>query len=268
MSRDIYEEILKVYNQGGAACLAMVIETEGSTPRKPGTKMLVRADGSFLGTLGGGPLEQRVIAEARKALETGEPGIFFYDLEEGRPESIGMICGGKVKVFLDPIQTAPVLYLVGSGHVARAVAEIAGNVGFTVTVIDDDPRWANRERFPRAADIRIGDHGEAVASLSPQGRSFLVIMTRDHKTDQAALREALKGDFDYVGMIGSRKKINKIKDNLAAEGISAEKLEEFYAPIGIHIGAETPEEIAVSVAAELISVLRGARAASLSRDSG
>ena len=268
MSRDIYEEILKVYNQGGAACLATVIETEGSTPRKPGTKMLVRADGSFLGTLGGGPLEQRVIAEARKALETGEPGIYLYDLGEGRPESIGMICGGKVKVFLEPVQTAPMLYLVGGGHVARAVAEMAGNVGFAVTVIDDDPRWASRDRFPQAADIRIGDYGECVASLSPRGRSFLVIMTRDHKTDQAALREALKGDFDYVGMIGSRNKIKRIKENLAAEGVSAEKLDGIYAPIGIHIGAITPEEIALSVAAELISVLRGANAASLSRGSG
>jgi len=252
---DIYEEIIRIKKEGEEAALATVISAGGSTPREEGAKMLVRADGSILGTIGGGGLEARIMKESAEVIRTGEPRHLSFRLTE--KEELGALCGGDVEVFIEPIVSAPTLYIFGGGHIGLPLAKMAKLVGFRIVIIDDRPEFANPERFPEAQLTLVEDYSLAVFSkLKIDKSSYIVIVTHGHKGDEAVLEEALATKARYIGMIGSRAKVKTVFSHLLAKGISQELLDKVHSPIGLAIHAETPEEIAASILAEIVKVRR------------
>jgi xanthine dehydrogenase accessory factor len=253
---DIFEEIVRIRSEGGSAAIVTVTSVKGSTPRAEGSKMLVRSDGSIVGSVGGGSVEARVCQEALKAIQEGKPLMLHYDLTGKDAAEGGMICGGTMEVFIEPIVTDPVLYIFGAGHVSFAISKIGKIAGFKVVVIDDREEFANPERFPEADETIALDFEEVFSRLKINKSSYIVIVTRGHLLDEKALEWAVKTDAGYIGMIGSQKKNRTVMSHLESRGISKERLDAVYAPIGLDIHAETPEEIAVSIIAEIISVRR------------
>jgi len=254
--QDLYEEIVRIKEEGKRGVLATVVRTQGSTPREVGAKMLVHEDGSISGTIGGGRLEAAVIKEALDTLATGEPRTIRHDLTGPEASEVGMICGGTLEVYLEPILSGPKVFLFGGGHVSLPVARLSKMAGFRVAVIDDRPEFANRERFPEAEEVIAEEFSSALKKLKTHRESYLVILTRGHAYDQEVLEWALGTAARYVGMIGSRKKVQTIFSNLKEKGVSAEKLNSVHSPIGLDIGSKTPEEIAVSIVAEMIQERR------------
>ncbi|SPD74115.1 conserved hypothetical protein [uncultured Desulfobacterium sp.] len=253
---DVFEEIVRIRSEGDSAALVTVTSVKGSAPRAEGSKMLVRSDGSILGSIGGGSVEARVCLEALKVIQGGQPVMLHYDLTGKDAAEGGMICGGTMEIFIEPIVTDPVLYIFGAGHVSFAISKIGKIVGFKVVVIDDREEFANPERFPEADETIALDFDKVFSRLKINKLSYIVIVTRGHLLDEKALEWALKTDAGYIGMIGSQKKNQTVMSHLESKGISKERLNSVYAPIGLDIHAETPEEIAVSIIAEIISVRR------------
>lgn len=238
---------------GQAFALITVVDTAGSSPRHVGAKMVVTPDTTY-GTIGGGAVEKETIEAARKALTSGEPRLLEFTLT---PEATGMACGGAMKIFLDPVNVAPTLYIFGAGHVGYAVADFAVKTGFRVVVVDSRTEWATTARFPGAAEILTGDCVETAQNLQSGPGDYIVILTHSHALDQAVLAAVLEKEYRYLGLICSKKKRVVIFNNLEKEGKSRDLLEKIHSPIGLKINAETPEEIAVSILAELILVRRG-----------
>jgi len=250
---DIYEEILKVKSRGECAALATLISTDGSTPREQGAKMLIRQDGDIEGTIGGGLMEKMVREEAEKVIENGIPKMVHFDLTGG--EEGGMICGGVATVYIEAIVPKPAIYILGAGHIGFYLARIARMTDFRVVVCDNRPDYANRERFPEADEIIADEYEGVFKKLTVNPSSFIVIVTHGHAHDQVVLEWAVTTKAGYIGMIGSRKKIHQVFDNLTAKGFSREDIEKrVHSPIGLDIKAETPGEIAVSIMAEIIQV--------------
>ncbi|MFH2074273.1 MAG: XdhC/CoxI family protein, partial [Pseudomonadota bacterium] len=248
MHHEIYQEIVRLSNEGQEAAVATVIVTSGSTPREEGAKMLVRADGSIMGTIGGGSIEKQVIQEALAVIRSGKPKKLAYRLQAG--EKLGMICGGDIEIFVEPILVTPHLYIFGGGHIALPLVKMAHIVGFKITIIDDRPEFANPGRFPEAEQTIISDMTAAFEQLTVDQSSYIVIITYGHKCDEAALAGALKTPARYIGMIGSKEKNRAVFSRLLAKGYPQEDLDRVHAPIGLRIMAQTPEEIAVSILAE------------------
>jgi xanthine dehydrogenase accessory factor len=220
--------------------------------------MLVRDDGSIAGTIGGGCVEAEVWQAAREVMEEEKPRSLTFNLNNNPKYDTGLVCGGTLEIFIEPVLPPAVLYIFGAGHVAYHLCKVASIAGFEVTVIDDRSSYASRERFPEASEV-IGDDFEAVtARLNPPEGSYMVIVTRGHRDDMRVLRWAIDARARYLGMIGSRRKTISIYKELEKEGIPAEKFANVHAPVGLDIGAVTPEEIAVAIAAELIAVRRHA----------
>ena len=253
---DFLEEILKIKEEGKSAALATIIGTKGSTPREVGAKMLILESGKILGTIGGGCLEAEVWQEAMKIIKEEKPRTVHFDLTGKKAEDIGMICGGVMDIYIEPIVPSPKVFIFGGGHISLFLAKISAMVGFQVAVIDDRPQFANRERFPEAAEVIAEEFPFALPKLKVNRSSYLVIVTRGHAYDQEVLEWAVKTEARYLGMIGSRRKIQTVYANLKEKGIPQEKLERVHAPIGLNIGALTPEEIAVSIVAEMIQERR------------
>jgi xanthine dehydrogenase accessory factor len=354
--KEIFNKIVELFETNRFSVLATIISRSGSSPRGVGTKILILEDGSFVGTIGGGLLENTVLEEARKVFTFGLPRRFSYFLEERDTSDPEMICGSDMELFLEPISpeklnhlhifkeitdiirrggsgllatvvdpdrwytgqipkmfirsngkkmgsllgmkeieesitdrmkqllderqpvsiifrdeegnplniflepviSAPILYLFGGGHVASQVVPLASNVGFSVVVIDDRPDFARPENFPAAEEVHNFPFDSVMDRLPVNESSYIIIMTRGHSYDKVVLSQALRTPAVYIGMIGSRRKISIIYDKLLEEGFSREQLDKVRSPIGIDIGAETPEEIAVSIVAELIKVRAGA----------
>ena len=254
---DIYEEIVRVRFEGGKAALATIVRRQGSTPRRDFAKMLISEDGSTIGSVGGGQTEAEVLKEAERIMDTGEASLLKYQLTQKDAEAEGLTCGGTVEIFVEPILPDPKLILMGAGHIGQTVASAAHRVGFKVAVVDDRESFANRERFPQAEEIVVADFEEGFDAITVSQTSFILIATRGHGHDQVVLEQALQTPACYIGMVGSRRKTQIIVQKLLEKGISPESLSRLYAPIGIEIGSETPEEIAVSVVAELVAILRG-----------
>jgi len=251
---DIYDEVLKLKANGERAALATLIFTSGSTPREQGAKMLIREDGSIFGTISGGILEEQVREEAKNIIREGKPKILDLDLT-GKNEK-GMICGGVAKVYIEPIIPIPTLYIFGGGHISFSLAKIAKILGFQVVVIDDRKEYANPERFPEADKTIADDYRNVFSQIAPNKFSYIIIVTRGHAHDQTVLGWAITTDAKYIGMIGSRRKTKTVYDNLIAQGVNEDAFKRVHAPIGLDIHAETPEEIAVSIMAEIIKVHR------------
>jgi xanthine dehydrogenase accessory factor len=256
MMTDLYEEILKLKAEGGSAALATITRTEGSTPRETGTKMLVREDGTILGTIGGGCLEGQVTVEAIMVIREEKPRTFHYDLTGKEAAEAGMICGGILDIYIEPIIPTPTVFIFGGGHISLFVSKISAMTGFQVTVIDDRAEFASTERFPEAEQIIAEKFSLVFSQLKVNRSSYLVIVTRGHAGDQEVLEWALTTEARYIGMIGSRKKIRTIYQNLEEKGTSRQRLQQVFAPIGLDIGALTPEEIAVSIVGQMILVRR------------
>ncbi len=253
----IHEEIARILRDGGCAALATVIGTKGSTPGKCSMKMLVRADGTSLGTVGGGGLEAHVIDRCREVLRSERPQRLELDLNDVESAEAGSLCGGRIELFIEPI-TMPNVIVFGAGHVARAVCAVAAPAGFRCVIVDDRPELLTEERFPLAARRLIAPWPEAVAQLGAGADAFVLVMTRSHQEDLAVLRAlaARSPAPRYVGMIGSRAKALRVRELLAAAGVAEEFLARMKTPVGLDIGALDAGEIAVSVVAELISLRR------------
>lgn len=254
MVQDIYEELIKIRARGEEAALVTLTSAHGSTPREQGAKMLVRRDGSIIGTIGGGRIEDLVIKESLEVIKRGKPKRLSYSLKEGG--DTGMVCGGDVEVFVEPILPAPTLFIFGGGHIALCLASMAKMAGFKIVVVDDRLEFANPERFPEAEQTLVTDFAQACSQLEIDESGYIVIVTYAHKCDEVALEGALRTRAKYIGMIGSRTKNKVIFSHLQDKGISPELLNKVQAPIGLEINAQTPEEIAVSILAQLIKVRR------------
>ena len=336
----LYQEILQLLSQGEKAVLATVIQQSGSAPRKGGAQMVVREDGSFVGSIGGGRLEGEVLSEARTVVARNKGKILDFHLTGTEVAETEMICGGDVTVFLEPLsseltdlyaelldlhkqgeeavlatvisegpiqegmvqkglisaegrsigplaldqkalQTAqevmkekkvrlipyqkgklylepvfsePVLYIFGAGHISRYIAPVAHIVGFEVIVVDDRKEFANREHFPQADEIWVEEFERVGVKIEPDEQTYMVVVTRGHMYDYTVLKQVLPMKSRYIGMIGSRRKRDLIYKQLIQDGYTQEELDRIHAPIGLAINAETPEEIAVSIVAELIKV--------------
>jgi len=249
---DIFEEIVRLRREGGKAALATVVKWLGSTPRRDNAKMLILEDGSTMGSIGGGSTEAEVVEEARRVLETEKASLTKFTLTQEEAARDGLICGGTVEVFVEPI-----LLLMGGGHLAQAIAEAAQRVSFKVSVVDDRASFANRERFPGVEETIVASFEESLDSIDVTENTFILIVTRGHGYDQVVLEKAIQSPARYVGLVGSRRKIRIILKNLLDKGIPPKTFSNLYAPIGLEIGSETPQEIAVSVIAELISLRKG-----------
>ena len=249
---DIYQEIVRIKAEGEEAALVTIVTTTGSTPREEGAKMLVKADGSILGTIGGGNLEAQVIEEAIKVIGQGKPKRIHIGLTAKEVEEEGMLCGGELEVFIEPILTPPTLYIFGGGHISLPLAKMGKLLGFKIAVIDDRAEFANPDRFPEA-EIILADHfTKSFPKLKIDKSSYIVIVTRNHQYDDIVLEWAVGTQAKYIGMIGSKTKNKAIFSHLLAKGISRELLDKVHAPIGLEIHAQTPEEIAVSILAEIV----------------
>jgi len=252
---EIYQELVNVTSKRERAVLATVISSRGSAPRKAGAKMLIRNDGTFIGSVGGGGLEKQVKEKAMEVMNSGEPQIMHFDLS-GRGENAAMICGGQMDVFLEPVLPQETLYLFGAGHISQSTAAMGKMLGFRVVVIDPRPEYNNNERFPNADLLIVEEYKNVFRKLNVDEDSCIVIYTTGHILDEQCLRFAVGTKAKYIGMIGSKKKVKEVKERLLQKGIPKEHLDKVYAPIGIEIGAETPEEIAISILAEIIKVRR------------
>jgi xanthine dehydrogenase accessory factor len=253
---DIYEEIVKLRQEGRRGALATITSVRGSIPSFQTSKMLVRDDGSIAGTVGGGCVEADIWQAAREVMEDEKPRSFTFNLNQNPKYDTGLVCGGTLEVFVEPVLPIPVLYLFGAGHVSVNLYKLALLAGFAVVVVDDRELYANRERFPEARDIVAEDFDTAFGKVEPNESSYIVIVTRGHRDDMRVLRWAVGTRARYVGMIGSKRKVIEIYKELEKEGLSREQFERVNAPVGLEIGAVTPEEIAVAIMAELIAVRR------------
>lgn len=253
---DIYEEIGNLKRAGKRAALATIVNVRGSIPSVMAAKMLVREDGSILGTVGGGCVESDVRKGAMEVMRDEKPKTFTFNLDQRPDDDTGLTCGGSLQIFIEPIIPSPRLYIFGAGHVGLYVHKVATLAGFETVVTDDRDLYANRERFPEAKEVHSGAMDDLLASLSPRDSSFIVIVTRGHRHDMHVLRWALDTPARYIGMIGSSRKVLAVYQQLEAEGVSPERLKSVFAPIGLEISAVTPEEIAISIVAELIAIRR------------
>jgi xanthine dehydrogenase accessory factor len=349
--RDIYNKLSELIEKNSICVLATIVTQAGSSPRGPGTKMLMLDDGSFVGTIGGGKLEKQVLDVGKEVFSTLTPVMLRYSMQGEDVDANEMICGGnaeifiepvfpespdhhniikeigelnkrggsailatildpgmwkrgiaprmlmkpegtkagalygiegaeeiirlnmramiikrvpqviainnngnKVDVLIEPVISEPVLYIFGGGHVSKQIGPIADLVGFKVVIIDDREEFSMAQNFPYAKDVITSPFENVMERLPVNESSYLVIVTRGHSHDKTVLEQALKTSAKYIGMIGSKRKVKIIYDNLLKEGFSQEQIDRVYSPIGEEIGAETPEEIAVSIVAQLIKV--------------
>lgn len=254
---DLFEEIVKMKRAGQRGALATIVHTNGSIPSYESSRMLVREDGSMAGTIGGGCVEAEVWAAAKEVMQKEAPRKMVFHLNNEASYDNGLICGGTLEVFVEPILPQPMVYLFGGGHVSMAVAKAAHTAGFGIGVVDDREAFANKERFPMAQEVYTG-YEDAFDKIKPNAASYLVIVTRGHKEDMRVLAWAVRTEARYVGMIGSKRKVLSVYKALENEGYKPEEFERVYAPMGLEIGALSPEEIAVSITAELVAVRRSA----------
>jgi xanthine dehydrogenase accessory factor len=251
----LFQALAELEQQHQSAALCTVIRTSGSTPRHSTSKMLVFPDGHILGSVGGGELENRVVKEALDSLQDGKPRNLTYNMADPARGDPGL-CGGQVEVFVEPILPTPMLVVVGGGHVGKAVAHLSKWLGFRVAVSDDRTEFCTSEASPDADEFYPVPLAELPANLAITPQTFLVLTTRGSSVDVAGLPALLETQAGYIGVIGSRKRWKTTVKELNQQGISDEKLNRIHSPIGLGIAAETPEEIAVSILAEIL-MLRG-----------
>jgi len=256
MHADVYEAIAQLLKEGRRGALITIVETIGSTPRKAGAKMLVTEDGKLVGTVGGGCVEADLVGFAKQVMRAGRPELHEIDLTAKSRDENDMLCGGKMKAFIEPIVAAEKLIIFGGGHISRALHELAAKVDFRIVVTDDRPQFANRERFPFAAEVLAEPFESQFEKLQIDASTSIVIATRGHAYDELCMEKSLRTPARFIAMVGSRTKVAVFKANLRKKGFTDEELARVICPAGLDIGAETPEEIAVSIVAQLIAMRR------------
>jgi xanthine dehydrogenase accessory factor len=257
MNQEVFAAVAEALDRGEPAALVTIVSTTGSTPQRVGAKMLVFADGRMVGTIGGGCYENDAFWKAREAITSRKPQLLHYELDDDFAQETGLICGGQMSVYIEPVEPSPELYVVGAGHVGFHLATMAHDLGFRVHVIDDREKFANAERFPHAAEVVTEDIPAWNERTKLPAHAYVVVVTRGHTNDLDALRALVPRELRYLGLIGSRAKVARIQDQLLSEGMPSTLLTQVHAPIGLDIGAVTPQEIAVSILAELIAVKHG-----------
>jgi xanthine dehydrogenase accessory factor len=255
---NIYEEIVKLQRQGHRGAVATIVNSRGSIPSFQSAKMLIRDDGSIAGTIGGGCVEAEVWQAAREVIAQEKPRTLTFDLNQDPKYDTGLVCGGTLEIFIEPVLPVPPLYIFGAGHVAAELFKAARNAGFDCVVTDDREAYANAERFPNALQVIAKDFDDALKDLSPAESSYIVIATRGHRDDMRVLRWAVQTPARYIGMVGSKRKAITVFRELTHEGLNPELFSRVHSPVGLDIGAVTPEEIAVSIVAELVATRRHA----------
>lgn len=257
MNEEVFAAANDALTRGETVALVTIVRAQGSTPQRVGSKMLVYADGRTVGTIGGGCYEHDAFGKARQAILTGTPALVRYELSDDFAEENGLICGGQMEVYIEPLAASPRLYVIGAGHVGWYLARLAQEAGFRIHVVDDREKFANAERFPGAAEIVVDNIPAWLESADLPAEAYVAIITRGHQHDLSALRALAGRPLRYLGMIGSRAKVTRVYDALTSEGVNAEALKAVHAPIGLDLGAVTPAEIAVSILAEMIAVRHG-----------
>ncbi|MFN7999033.1 MAG: XdhC/CoxI family protein [Bryobacteraceae bacterium] len=255
---DVYEELVRLRRLGQKCALATIVEVRGSIPSYETAKLLVREDGSMIGTIGGGCVEAEVWNAAREVIDTESPKHLTFNLGQDAAYDNGLICGGQLDVFVEPVLPVPAAFIFGAGHISKSLSKIAALAGFSTTIVDNRESFANRERFPDAGEIYAEEYEDVAPKLPVNENSYLIIVTRGHRDDMRVLRWAITTNARYIAMIGSKRKVISVIKELEKEGIPRESFERVFAPMGLEIGAVSPEEIAVSVVAEMIAVRRGA----------
>lgn len=253
---DIYDEIVRLRGIGQKCAVATIVEVNGSIPSYESAKMLVREDGSMLGTIGGGCVEAEVWNAAREVIDTEKPRHLTFSLGQDAAYDNGLICGGQMNIFVEPVTPQPRAYIFGGGHVSKSISRIAAMAGFATVVIDDREAFSNAQRFPEADATYAAPYEEVFPKLAVTSSSYVVIVTRGHRDDMRVLRWAVTTDARYIAMIGSKRKTISVVHELEKEGFARDMFGKVFAPMGLEIGAETPEEIAVSVVAEMIALRR------------
>ena len=249
---DVYEELVDLRRSGEKCAVATIVEVAGSIPSFQSAKMLIRQDGSMVGTIGGGCTEAEVWQAARDVIETEKPRMLQFNLGQEAAYDNGLICGGQLNVYVEPVLPVPKALIFGAGHISKSLSKVATLAGFATTVIDNRDSYANRDRFPEASEVIAAEYEDVFPTLPCNDATYVIIVTRGHKDDMRVLRWAVAQPLRYVGMIGSKRKTIEVAKHLLAEGIALEKLSQIHAPMGLDIGAVTPEEIAVAVVGEMI----------------
>ena len=255
---DVFEEMVRLRRLGQKSALCTIVDVRGSIPSFQSAKLLVREDGSMVGTIGGGCVEAEVWNAAREVIESEKPRHLSFNLGQDAAYDNGLICGGQLDVFIEPVLPIPSAYIFGAGHISKSLSKIATQAGFRVVVIDNREAFANHERFPDADEVMAAEYEEVFEKLNVNECSYLVIVTRGHRDDMRVLRWAVNTPARYIGMIGSKRKAISVIKELEKDGIPRERFERVHSPMGLELNAVTPEEIAVSVVGEMIGVRRNA----------
>jgi xanthine dehydrogenase accessory factor len=255
---DVYEELVRLRNLGQKCALATIVEVRGSIPSHECAKLLVREDGSIVGTVGGGCVEAEVWNAAREVIETERSKHLTFNLGQDAAYDNGLICGGQLDVFVEPVLPVPHAFIFGAGHISKSLSKAATLAGFATVVIDDRDSFANRERFPEALEVHAAEYEEIFPKLGINENGYLIIVTRGHRDDMRVLRLAIATPARYIAMIGSKRKVLTLVGELEKEGVPRAVFERLHAPMGLDIGAVSPEEIAIAVTAEMIAVRRHA----------
>ena len=253
---DVFDELIHLRSLGQKCALATIVQVKGSIPSFESAKLLVREDGSLVGTIGGGCVEAEVWNAAREVIATGKPKHMSFSLGQDAAYDNGLICGGQLDVFVECVSPQPSVIVFGGGHISKSLAKVLDLAGFRVTVSDNRETYANRERFPEAAEVHSEEYEDLFPKLTITESTFIVIVTRGHRDDMRILRWAVTTPSKYIAMIGSKRKVISVVHELEKEGLPREAFERVFAPMGLEIGAESPEEIAISVGAEMIAMRR------------
>jgi xanthine dehydrogenase accessory factor len=254
---DLYRKMAALSDAGDSFVLVTIVDAQGSTPRKTGAKMLVLSDATTFGTVGGGKIEHRATRDAMEALRAGTSRLVPYELRSEGEYALDMACGGEASVFLEvhiPLRT---LVIVGAGHIAQKLCPMARLLDFRVVVVDDRPEFAVAERLPDAEVVILGDPAETASIVAIDRWTAVVIVTRGHLHDEAALASTLGTDAFFIGMIGSRSKVRTVFAQLEAKGVPRDALARVRSPVGLDLGGETPGEISLSIMAQIVALCHG-----------
>ena len=258
MNLDVFRTAAEAGARHTPVWMATVIAVDGSTPVEPGMKMAVKADGSAVGTIGGGEIERRVIERIHSEKPTAlQRWRYDLGLNVSDAEKTGMVCGGFQEILIEPLFVGTPLFIIGGGHCGVALSTIASRTGFTVTVLDDREEWASTDKHPGALQVVRTSFLDIVPHIAFSPETFIVIMTHGHKHDEAALRQVVRKEYRYLGMLGSERKAADVLARLTSDGFTREELARIHTPAGFDIGSHTPEEIAVSLLAQMVAVKNG-----------
>jgi xanthine dehydrogenase accessory factor len=253
---DIFDEIVRLRALGQKCALATIVQVNGSIPSYESAKLLVREDGSMMGTIGGGCVEAEVWNAAREVIESEKPRHLAFSLGQDAAYDNGLICGGQLNIFVEPVVPQPRAYIFGGGHVSKSISKVAALAGFSTVIVDDREAFANKDRFPEADETYAEEYEAVFPKLPVTSTSYVIIVTRGHRDDMRVLRWAVGTPAKYIAMIGSKRKTISVIHELEKEGFERAAFDKIFAPMGLEIGAESPEEIAISVVAEMIAVRR------------